>query len=115
KVDNLNDAQLSDAFKFVGSATSGLGGFAQTFSQFTDPLNGIIAMEQQGLTNTDKTLQTQITTLTDRITVMQNNLAKQLQTADALIGQLQSQQQTLNASLQGLSLVLYGRNTSQSG
>ena len=44
---------------------------------------------------------------------MQTNLARQLQTADALIAQLQDQQQTLNASLQGLNLVLYGKNPNQ--
>jgi hypothetical protein len=44
---------------------------------------------------------------------MQSNLAARLQKADALPAQLQSQQQTVNASLQALNLVLYGKNTNQ--
>jgi flagellar capping protein FliD len=109
----LTDAQLSDAFKFVGSATSGLGGISAALQQYSDPITGLIKTEQDGLTNTDNSIQTQINTLTDRITAMQANLAKQLQAADTLLAELQNQQQTLNASLQGLNLVLYGKNPNQ--
>ena len=109
----LTDAQLSDAFKFVGSATTGLAGISATLQQYSDPITGLIKTEQDGLSNTDKSIQYQITTLTDRISAMQSNLAKQLQAADALLAGLQSQQQTLNASLQGLNLVLYGKNPNQ--
>ena len=109
----LTDAQLSDAFKFVGSATSGLGGISAALQQYSDPITGLIKTEQDGLTNTDNSIQTQINTLTDRITAMQANLAKQLQAADTLLAELQNQQQTLNASLLGLNLVLYGKNPNQ--
>jgi flagellar hook-associated protein 2 len=109
----LTDAQLSDAFKFIGSATTGLGRLSATLQQYSDPITGLIKTEQGGLTNTDQHFQDQITTLTDRINTMQSNLAKQLQAADALLAQLQNQQQTLTSSLQGLSLVLYGKNVTR--
>jgi len=109
----LSDTQLADAFKFVGSATSGLAGFSANLKQYSDPISGLITTEQTGMKNTDQSLQSQITTLNDRISLMQTNLASQLQTADALIAELQNQQQTLNASLQGLNLVLYGKNPNQ--
>jgi len=109
----LSDSQISDAFNFIGSATSGLGGISQTLQQYSDPITGLIKTEQNGLTTSDKDLQSQITTITARISTMQTNLASQLQKADALLAALQNQQQTLTASLQGLSLVLYGKNANR--
>jgi flagellar hook-associated protein 2 len=107
-VSGLSDSQLADALNFVGSATSGLGGLSQPFQQFSDPTDGLIQVEASGLATTDQDLQSQITTLTNQLTVMQNNLASQLSSADAAIAELQSQQTELSGSLQGLSLVLYG-------
>jgi flagellar hook-associated protein 2 len=113
-VSNLSDTQISDAFKFIGSASTGLGGLSRTFSQIGDPVSGLIQTEQAGLTRTDQSLEDQVSKRTARLTAMQNNLAAQLQKADALIAELQSQQQNLNASLQSLNLVLYGKNKSTS-
>jgi flagellar hook-associated protein 2 len=113
-VSGLSDSQLTDALNFIGSATTGLGGLSQTFQELSNPTTGLIAAEANGLSTTDRSLQSQITTLTSRLTLMQDNLASQLSSADAAIAELQSQQSELNASLQGLSLVLYGPNTSNS-
>lgn len=112
-VSGFTDAQLSAAFQFIGSATSGLVGATQTFQQFSDPTTGLLTVEAKGLANSDQTLQTHINTLTSQLTVMQNNLASQLSSADALIAELQSQQTELGSSLQSLSLVLYGQNPGQ--
>ncbi|MBV8844214.1 MAG: flagellar filament capping protein FliD [Bryobacterales bacterium] len=109
----LSDSQLSGAFSFIGSATAGLGGFSQALQQYSDPITGLIKTEQNGLSTSDKHIQSQITSITDRINTMQKNLASQLQKADTLLAELQNQQQTLTASLQGLSLVLYGRYRTQ--
>jgi len=103
---------IADALTFLGSATSGLGKYSGSLAQFSDPISGLIVTEQQGLDRTDKSLQTQIAALNDRITVMQNSLAARLHAADALLGTLASQQQQLTASLQGLNLTLYGKNPS---
>jgi flagellar capping protein FliD len=111
--DQLTPSQIADAFKFIGSATSPLGGFSATLEQLSDPITGLIKAEHDGLTNTDQSIQSQMTTLTDRITAMQTNLAARLQKADALLAELQSQQQAITASLQGLNLVLYGKNPNQ--
>jgi flagellar hook-associated protein 2 len=113
-VSGLSDSQLASALSFVGSATTGLGGLSQTFQQFSDPTSGLLQTEAKGLATTDQSLQSQITTLTSQMTIMQNNLASQLSSADAAIAELQSQQTELTASLQGLSLVLYGPSTANS-
>ena len=48
--------------------------------------------------------------MVDRLMEMQTKLAERLALADSLMAQLESQQEFLNASLQSLSLVLYGKN-----
>jgi flagellar hook-associated protein 2 len=106
----LNSTQFSDAFQFLGSATSGLAAFAQNVQEFSDPVTGLIKSEQTGLSNTDKDYQSQIATLIDRANLLQTNLQQQLAAADASLAELASTQNTLTASLQGLSLVLYGQN-----
>lgn len=113
-VSGMSDSQLASALTFVGSATAGLGGLSQTFQEFSNPTDGVLQTEASGLATTDQSLQSQISTLTSQMTVMQTNLASQLSTADAAIAELQSQQTELTASLQGLSLVLYGPSTSNS-
>ena len=113
--DSLSATQIADGFKFIGSATSGLGGFSTQLSQYSDPISGLITSEQNGLRQTDQDLQSQIGTLNTRISAVQASLTKQFEAADAQQEMLQQQQQMLTASLQGLSLVLYGKNASQLG
>lgn len=110
KFNNLSESQLQDAFVFLGSPTGGLGGVTRVFRQFTDPVNGLIALEQRGLDRVDQALQKQIAAATDRIEVMRRGMQRRLQQADSLLAQIESQQNTVKASLQGLGLVLYGCN-----
>ncbi len=110
---SLDSTQISDGFKFLGSATTGLAGFAQTFTQYGDPISGIIQSEVGGLKQQDTDLQSQISTLNTRISAMQAALTKQLEAADALQSELQQQQTNVAAALQGVSLALYGKNETQ--
>lgn len=110
----LSDTQIQDGLTFLGSATTGIGGLSSTFTQFSDPISGLIHVEQSGLSRTDQNLQSQISALNDRITVMQKGLAAKLQKADALLAQLQTQQTVLNANIQSLNAMLYGPSASQS-
>lgn len=109
----MSDAQIASGFQFLGSASKGFGGFSAALRQYSDPIGGLIKAEQNGIDRTDRHLQDQITALTDRIEGMQAGLAKRLSLADTLAAQLESQQKSLNASLQGLSYVLYGKNQNQ--
>jgi flagellar hook-associated protein 2 len=111
----LSASQISDAFKYIGSTNSGLGRFSAALAQFSDPVTGLIQSEVSGLKQTDQNLQNQINTLTARASAQQTALTNQLEAADALQAELQQQQQQLTASLQGLSLVLYGQNPVQAG
>lgn len=108
-LNNFSEQQLDDAFTFVGDDSTGLGKFAKDLKQFSDPISGIIKLEQQGLDRVDLALQKQIATLNDRLDVMQKGLAQKLQQADTLLASLESQQNIVKASLQGLNSVLYGK------
>jgi flagellar hook-associated protein 2 len=104
----LTDSQISGAFTFLGSTTTGLGGLSVRFGQLTDPTNGLIKNQQDSYAATDKRLQTNISDLNTRIGVLQANLTRQLQVADALQAKLTSQQQQLNATIQSLNYSAFG-------
>ncbi len=111
--DALSSTQISDGLSYIGSTTSGLGGFSAQLTQYSDPIQGTIQSEITGLQSTDTDLQGQISTLNTQITNMTNALTAQYEAADAAQAELQQQQTDLTASLQGLSLVLYGQNPTQ--
>lgn len=105
---SLTDSQISSAFTFLGSTTTGLGGLSQLFSQLTDPTVGLIQNQQDSYAATDKRLQGNISDLNTRISRLQARLTTQLQAADALQAQLAAQQQTLNATIQSLNYSAFG-------
>ena len=109
KVSGMGSSQLTDALKFLGSTTTGLGAFSQSFDQFGNSVTGLIQTEISSDTASDATLQTHIDSTTAQINLMQQNLAKQIEASDALESAYESQQTELTASLQGLDLVLYGK------
>ncbi len=109
-VGSMSASQLTNALKYVGSATTGLGAFSTTFDQFSNPVTGLIQTEISGDTKSDVSLQSQISTTTANINLMQQNLATRIEQSDALESSYESQQTELTASLQGLDLVLFGKS-----
>jgi flagellar hook-associated protein 2 len=114
-VGGMSASQLTDALNYVGSTTTGLGAFSGTFDQFSDPVTGLIQTEIVSDTTSDSNLQSQILTTTNQINAMQQGLATQIEQADALESEYESQQTELTASLQGLDLVLYGKAVGSPG
>ncbi len=106
----LSSSQLTSAFAYLGSATTGFGAIANQLTQITDPASGTIAKEETGLNNENTDLSNQITTLNSQLTTMQNNLTTQLEAADAACAELESQQTVLTSSIDSVDLVLYGQN-----
>lgn len=104
----LSDAQINDGLNFVNSSV-GLGSFAAKFNEVSDPVSGLIKLEQDQYTQTNLRLTDQISTVTDQINAMQSALADQLHAADALLASLSSQQNVLTAEIQGLNLTMYGK------
>ncbi len=113
-VTGLSSTQVSDAFKFLGSANSGFSQLANNFTTLSDPLSGLILDEENGLDTNNTQLANQVATLTAQATAEQTALTAQVQQADALVAQLQSEQNTVSGSLTSLSYVLYGSQNGNS-
>jgi flagellar hook-associated protein 2 len=110
--DTLSDTHIQDAFTFLGSETSGLGALAGKFTQLSDPVTGLIKVEQDQYDKTDKALTDQVAILTERVSVLRLSVTAKLQAADSLLAGLESQRSVLDASIQSLNLTLYGKNES---
>ena len=113
--ENLTSTQASDAMKFLGSSTSGFAALANNFTQLSDPLAGLIRVQEDGYDSEDSQLNDRITALTDQVTFAQNTLTAKIQAADALVAQLESQQNTMNASIDSLNYVAFGRIVNNNG
>jgi flagellar hook-associated protein 2 len=112
--DALTSTQIEDAFTFLGSTTSGLGALASKFTSISDPVTGMIKLEQDQLDKTDSRLTDRISEISDRITNMQTALASKLEVADQLLASLESQQSILNSSIDSLNYAIYGKLSSSS-
>ena len=109
-VGSLTDQQLSDAFSFLGSSTTGFGSLAAKFTQLSDPASGLIQSQSQGYDVATKRLTDKISVVQAQITGLQTSLSARLQKADALLASLESQQKVLTASVQSVDFALYGKN-----
>jgi flagellar hook-associated protein 2 len=107
--DALSDDQISGVFDFFGSTSTGFGALSKKFTQLTDPITGLIKIQQDSYDTADRRLQQRIEDLTERIGEMQKSVAARLQLADALLAQLESQKRTISASIEGMNLVLFGK------
>ena len=107
---SLSDSQITSAFSFFGSTSTGFGGLAAKFEQFSDPVTGLVKAQQDSYDQADRRVQNQISELNDRISALQTTVNQRLQFADALLAQLDAQQKVLNASIQSVNYVTYGKN-----
>jgi flagellar capping protein FliD len=110
----LSASQVSSAFAFIGSTTTGFAGLSQQFSELTDPTTGLIQEQQTSYSATDTRLEGNISDLNARIAIQQASLTSQLQAADALQAELTSQQQELNGTIQSLNFSSFGTPASSS-
>ncbi len=110
---SLSSSQIGGVFSYLGSATSGLGALATSFSAISDPGTGTLASETSGWNTENQRLTTKISDATTQVNTMQQLLSKQLEAADAQVEELQSQQSLLTSEVQSLGYTTYG-NQSQS-
>jgi flagellar capping protein FliD len=113
-VSGFSSTQLSDAFNFLGSSSSGFGAFASNFTQLSDPLSGEIQIQENGYDTADSELTNQIDDLNNQNSTQLATMTQQLAAADALCAQLESRQNTLSAEIESVDYVDYGQalNTS---
>jgi flagellar capping protein FliD len=106
----LSDSDIQNGFSFLGSTTSGFGALKSRLTQLSDPVTGLIAVQNSKYDESDKRISTRVEELTSRLAALQRSTAERLQTVDALLGSLQSQQTIIEASFKSLQLTLFGRN-----
>jgi flagellar capping protein FliD len=111
----LSGTQVSDAFKFFGSSKSGFGAMASNFTQLTDPTSGLLRIEEDGIDKENKQITDRVNVLNDRVRQVQATMTAQLQKADALVAQLQSEQNLVSASIQSVNFVAFGKLVNSNG
>ncbi len=111
----LSDVQISDAYKFLGSANAGFASLASNFTQLSDPVSGVIQEQISGYQSQETQLQDQVTTAQAYVTEVQQTATQQMEAADALVAELQQQSTDLDASIQSVNYVLYGRQVGVNG
>jgi flagellar hook-associated protein 2 len=104
----LSDSQITAAYSFLGTSTSGIGGLQKAFSNISDPVSGTIEAQLKADAATTTRLNNQIAILEAQITTSQTTLNRQLETADQSIATLQSVQDMLTSSIQSLTFTSYG-------
>ena len=109
--DALSSSQVSAAFTFLGSETTGFGALVRKLDGISDPVSGLAKLQTQRYDASDLRLSSEIATISERITNAQKALSARLQAADALLGTLASQSSLVDASLQSLKYTLFGKQT----
>ena len=109
---SLTASQITDAFSFLGSATTGFAASASRLTTISDNVTGLAKIQLDKYEETDDRISEQVTLLSARLTAMQTALSAKLQAADTLLASLQSQQTVLDASIQSLNYSIYGRKES---
>ena len=105
----LSDNQIDSGFTFAGTSVGGLGSLNSAFKQLSDPISGLIKVQLNQYETTNNRISKDLEGVTDRIALIQTSTAQRLQAADSLLAQLESQQNVLTGSLQGLLFTLYGK------
>jgi|GEM_PF-817792 len=105
----MSSSELADAFAFLNNQPGSLGAFAASLDRLSNAETGMMTAEMGLYDEIDGRLTSQIDGMSERVRTLQTTLFAQLQAADALLAQLESQQATLGASIESLNLVLYGK------
>jgi archaellum component FlaC len=104
----VSESGLNDVFRFFENET-GLGSLGERFNNFTDEINGLAKVSIDQYEKTNQRLNDRIAEMSDRINVLRNSYLQKLQFADSLLGRLENQQNIVDASIQSLNLVLFGK------
>ena len=112
KFASLTETQVRAGLDFASNSVTGLGSLSSKISGISDPVTGLIQAEINQYTSSGLSLDKRVSDLNERVTLLQSGLALRLQSADALLASLESQQTVLTSSLTSLSYALFGRSSS---
>lgn len=113
-VQNLAESELSAVFSLLGDGATGLSALESRITQHSDAVTGSIASFIESLDETDLRLTDQINAIYERVDAMRQTLVARLQAADTLLAQLEGQKTMLNAAIESLQTVAFGKQTDNS-
>lgn len=110
-VQGLPESEIPAVFSLLGDGSAGLSALEPRLSFFSDPLTGAIPAFLKSLDRTDQRLTEQINAIYERVSATRLSLVTRLQAADTLLAQLEGQKNMLNAAIESLNTVLYGKRS----
>ncbi len=110
-VQGLPEAEIPAIFSLLGDGSTGLSALESRLSAFSDPLTGAIPAFLQSLDRTDERLSDQINAIYERVSAARLSLVARLQAADTLLARLEGQKTMLDAAIESLNTVLYGKRS----
>ncbi len=113
-VSSMSSGQLASALSFIGNSTTGLASLASNYSAYSDTTSGLLQQQISQDQKSEQNLQNQIDALNVSIAASQKTEEAKLEAADALCAQLESQQNMLTSTIQGLNYTLYGASLNNS-
>lgn len=107
---DLSDSSFQEALNFLGTETTGFGGQVSRLKQLSEPVTGLISIQEARYEEEDAKISERVEELTARLEALQQSTSLRLQTVDALLGSLESQKTIIDASYKSVQLVLFGKN-----
>ncbi|MCX7605446.1 MAG: flagellar filament capping protein FliD, partial [Bryobacteraceae bacterium] len=106
---SIPQQELPALFSLFGDGSTGLSALASRLSSYSDPLAGSLTAYIQNLDRTDQRLTDQINAIYARVDATRQTLVARLQAADTLLARLEGQKNMLNAAIESLTTVAFGK------
>lgn len=113
-VQGLPEGEIPSVFSLLGDGSTGLSALQQRLTEYSDPLTGAITRFLQNLDRTDERLTDQINAIYERVSATRQTLVARLQAADTLLARLEGQKTMLNAAIESLQTVAFGKRPTNS-
>jgi flagellar hook-associated protein 2 len=108
-VQGLAESEIPAVFALLGDGRTGLSALEGRLSQHSDPLTGSLAAFIQNLDRTDQRLTDQINAIYERVSATRLTLVARLEAADTMLARLEGQKTMLNAAIESLQTVAFGK------
>lgn len=108
-IQSLPQSEIPAVFTLLGDGSSGLSALESRLSQSSDAQSGSISAFIRNLDRADQRLTDQINTIYERVSATRQTLVARLQAADTLLARLEGQKTMLNAAIESLQTVAFGK------
>lgn len=108
-IQGLPESEIPAVFALLGDGQTGLSALEGRLTQYSDPLTGSLAAFIQNLDRADQRLTDQINAIYERVSATRLTLVARLQAADTMLARLEGQKTMLNAAIESLQTVAFGK------